>query len=187
MNTRDKVTTFMVAELKKIYPDWPVVLANQNFPKLPEQYLLVNLLAERNIGNQERWDTENEEIAIAGSCEATFNIQAFGTGAIDTLGQLGQHLERPSVVDEFFVANMAVNDVADVQDLTDLLDDTTWQERGSVDLTISYDRTVIDNPGWFETIRISGVLVEGDLINAAVPSKIKIETNIEIKEKPHEH
>lgn len=184
MNTRDKVTTFMVAELKKIYPDWPVVLANQNFPKLPEQYLLVNLLAERNIGNQERWDTENEEIAIAGSCEAAFNVQAFGTGAIDTLGQLGQHLERPSIVDEFFVANVAVNDVADVQDLTDLLDDTTWQERGSVDLTISYDRTVIDNPGWFETIRISGVLVEGDLINAAVPSKIKIETNIEIKEKP---
>ena len=126
MNTRDKVTTFMVAELKKIYPDWPVVLANQNFPKLPEQYLLVNLLAERNIGNQERWDTENEEIAIAGSCEATFNVQAFGTGAIDTLGQLGQNLERPSIVDEFFVANIAVNDVADVQDLTDLLDDTTW-------------------------------------------------------------
>lgn len=184
MNARDKVTTFMVTELKKIYPDWPVVLANQNFPKLPEQYLLVNLLAERNIGNQERWDTENEEIAIAGACEATFNVQAFGTGAIDTLGQLGQHLERPSIVDEFFVANIAVNDVADVQDITDLLDDTTWQERGSVDLTISYDRTVIDNPGWFETISINGVLVAVDLIDKKTPSKMKLDSNIEIKEKP---
>lgn len=182
MSTRDNVTLFMVTELKKIYSDWPVVLANQNYPKLPEKYLLVNLLAERNLGNQERWNIAEEEITIAGLCEATFNVQAYGTGSIETLGQLGMHIERPTIVDDFFIANIAVNDVGQVQDLSALLDDTTWEERGSVDLTISYDRAVIDDPGWFEVIKINGVLVEGNLINAAVPSKIKIETNIEIKE-----
>ena len=184
MSVRDKVTDFMIAELKKFYPDWPVMRAKQDYPQLPEQYITVDLMAERSIGNQERWNVPDEEIAIVGLCEATFNIQAFGSGAIETLAMISYHLERPSVVDEFYVANIAVNGIEDVQDLTDLLDDRSWEERASVDLTVTYDRAVIDNPGWFETVRINGVLVDADLISDRTPSKVKFETNIEIKEKP---
>lgn len=184
MSTRDNVTQFMVTELKKIYPDWAVVLAKQNYPKLPEKCLVVDLLAETNIGNQDRWNAATEEYAVVGLCDATFNVQAFGTGAIEALGMLAMHLERPSIVDEFYIANIAVNDVEQVQDLTELLDDTSWEERASVDLTVTYDRAVIDNPGWFETVRINGVLVDADLISDRTPSKVKFETNIEIKEKP---
>ena len=74
---------------------------------------------------------------------------------------LSCNLERPSVVDEFYIANIAVNGIEDVQDLTDLLDDRSWEERASVDLTISYDRSVIDNPGWFDVLVIKGVLKAG--------------------------
>lgn len=157
MSVRDKVTDFMIAELKKFYPDWPVMRAKQDYPQLPEQYITVDLMAERSIG----WNVPDEEIAIVGLCEATFNIQAFGSGAIETLAMLSCNLERPSVVDEFYIANIAVNGIEDVQDLTDLLDDRSWEERASVDLTISYDRSVIDNPGWFDVLVIKGVLKAG--------------------------
>ena len=161
MSVRDKVTDFMIAELKKFYPDWSVMRAKQDYPQLPEQYITVDLMAERSIGNQERWNVPDEEIAIVGLCEATFNIQAFGSGAIETIAMLSCNLERPSVVDEFYIANIAVNGIEDVQDLTDLLDDRSWEERASVDLTISYDRSVIDNPGWFDVLVIKGVLKAG--------------------------
>ena len=184
MSTREKNATFFMDELMKIYPGWIAYPSKMAEALEDEQYITVDVLAEYDIGNQERWDVAIEEIAVVGLREATISIQAFGKGSVELLSTLSAHLERPSIVDEFFVANISVNDVQPVQDLTDLLDNNFFYERGSVDLTVTYDRTVIDNPGWFETIRISGVLVEGDLINAAVPSKIKIETNIEIKEKP---
>ncbi len=161
MSVRDKVTDFMIAELKKFYPDWPVMRAKQDYPQLPEQYITVDLMAERSIGNQERWNVPDEEIAIVGLCEATFNIQAFGSGAIETIAMLSCNLERPSIVDEFYIANIAVNGIENVQDLTDLLDDRSWEERASVDLTISYDRSAIDNPGWFDVLVIKGVLKAG--------------------------
>ncbi len=187
MSTRDNVTQFMVTELKKIYPDWAVVLAKQNYPKLPEKCLVVDLLAETNIGNQDRWNAATEEYAVVGLCEATFNVQAYGAGSVEALGMLAMHLERPSIIDEFYIANIAVNDFEQVQDLTELLDDTSWEERASVDLTVTYDRAVIDNPGWFETVQINGVLVEADLTKPGTPSKMNFETNIEIKEKPYEY
>lgn len=181
MSVRDKVTDFMIAELKKFYPDWPVMRAKQDYPQLPEQYITVDLMAERSIGNQERWNVPDEEIAIVGLCEATFNIQAFGSGAIETLAMLSCNLERPSIVDEFYIANIAVNGIEDVQDLTDLLDDRSWEERASVDLTISYDRAVIDDPGWFDTIVVKGIIKNDN--EPFVPSKgqMKVETDIEFE------
>lgn len=184
MSTREKIATFFMDELMKIYPGWIAYPSKMAEALEDEQYITVDVLAENDIGNQERWDVAKEEIAVVGLREATISIQAFGKGSVELLSTLSAHLERPSIVDEFFVANIAVNDIQPVQDLTDLLDNNFFYERGSVDLTVTYDRAVVDNPGWFETVRINGVLVEGDLINAAVPGKMKLETNIEIKEKP---
>lgn len=182
MSTRKNVLVFIINELKKFYPECPIYQSKMAEAIEDERYITVDLMAERDIGSQERWNVPDEEIAVVGLCEATLNIQAFGDEAIEMLSMLSFHLTRPSIVDEFYLANIAVNGVDEVQDLTGLLDGNFYYERASVDLTISYDRTVIDDPGWFEVIKINGVLVEGNLINAVVPSKIKLETNIEIKE-----
>lgn len=154
MSVRNEVTDFLILELKKLYPDWPIIQAKQNVPIEYDKYFVLDLLAETTLGSIEKWDTENEQINILGVVQATVNIQAFGSDCIEALSDLSILLERPTVVDDFHAANIAVNVVGNVNDITALLDDSRYQERASIDLTISYDRKVVDNPGWFERLRV---------------------------------
>lgn len=154
MSVRSTVTDFLILELKKLYPDWPIIQAKQNVPIEYDKYFVLDLLAETTLGSVEKWDTENEKINILGVIQSTVNIQAFGSGCIEALSELSILLEKPTVVDDFHAANIAVNTVGNVNDITALLDDSRYQERASVDLTVSYDRKALDDPGWFDRLRI---------------------------------
>lgn len=179
-SVREKVLAFIIAELSKIYPEWPIVQAKQDIPIEYERYMTADLMTERDIGNQEKWDLDEEKIYILGLREATVNIQAFGADSIEALSILSANLERPTIVDEFFIANIAVNDVQDVTDLTELLDGRQYHERGSLDITISYDRAAVDDPGWFDKVEITGIFSHGTASKPR-PKGLLAEVNIEIE------
>lgn len=151
MSVRDRVIDFFVTRLNAIF-ELPVIRAKQDVAHRFDKYVVVDLMAERSLGDFEQWDEENELIYIACLREATLNIQAFGEGSIELLAGLWGELERPQTVDDFNKANIAVNYPGEVQDLTDLLDGRGYQERASLDLTVSYDRTAVDDPAWFDTV-----------------------------------
>ena len=151
MSVRDRVTSFFVSQLHEML-GLPVIRAKQDVAVKFERYVVVDLMGERSLGDFEQWDEENEKIYIACLREATLNVQAFGEGSVELLADLWGKLERPQVVDEFNKANIAVNYPSEVQDLTDLLDGRGYQERASLDLTVSYDRTAVDDPAWFDTV-----------------------------------
>ena len=151
MSVRDRVTDFFVTRLHELL-EVPVIRSKQDVAHRFEKYVVVDLMAERSLGDFEQWDEENELIYIACLRDATLNVQAFGEGSIELLAGLWGELERPQVVDDFNKANIAVNYPGEVQDLTDLLDGRGYQERASLDLTISYDRTAVDDPAWFDTV-----------------------------------
>lgn len=138
-------------------------------------------MAERSLGDQELWDKEREEVSIAGLREATLNVQAYGKGSVELLAGLWAYFERPTVVDAFQQANIAVNMVSDVQDLTNVLDNRRYLERASLDFTISYDRCVVDCPEWFDVVYSVATLITSDDTETKTETKININTSIDIK------
>lgn len=161
MSVRDRVTSFFVSQLHEML-GLPVIRAKQDVAVKFDRYVVVDLMGERSLGDFEQWDEENEKIYIACLREATLNVQAFGEGSIELLAELWGKLERPQVVDAFNQANIAVNYPNEVQDLTTLLDGRGYQERASLDLTVSFDRTAVDSPEWFDTVEFIMGLHEQD-------------------------
>lgn len=178
MSTRKSIIAFICKFLNSLYQEsgWAVVQAKQDFPVRPNKYMVVDLLTERQLGDQELWDYNEETITIAGLRECTINIQAIGEGSVETLSLLPMHLKRPSIVDNFSAINLAVNDTSDVQDLTNVMDNSRYLERASIDLTISFDRDVIDNPYWFDVVFVNGVLYKEDNNK---DEKVNIDFNVE--------
>ena len=161
-NTRNEVHTFFIALMQKIYPSVPVRRAKTNAPATNNLNIVVDLLSERNLGNEVIFLPKSEQYSNAGFQEATVNVQAIGEGSLELLDQLKYLVEMPGIVDLCSEANVAVNGVGEAQNLTATLDGTTWQERGSVDLTVSYSRELLqDGADWFDKLKISGATNNG--------------------------
>lgn len=177
-DVREKVITFFIAELEAMFPDIPIIRAKQNMAVQYENYIVIDLLGETPLGNMGKWNLKQEHISVIGLVQTTLNIQSFGKGSVERLSILQGRIELPSVVDRFYLANIAVNRTSTVNDITGLLDGTNYQERASIDLTISYDRSMVDNPGWFDRVAITGILTnKGD----EVPAKKKLHIDMNIK------
>lgn len=161
-NTRNEVHTFFVALMQKLYPSIPVRRAKTNAPATNELNIVVDFLSERNLGNEVAFLPKSEQYSNAGYQEATINIQAIGEGSLELLDQLKYLVEMPNIVDLCSEANVAINSVEQVQNLTATLDGTTWQERGSVDLIVSYSRELLTSSAdWFDKLKISGTTSNG--------------------------
>lgn len=153
-NTRTDVLNFFISVLQKIYYPIPIRRAKMKPPAVNELNIVVDLLAERSIGNEVVFLSETAQYSNAGIIEATLNIQAIGEGAVELLSKLKLYLEMPDMYDS---ANVAINSVEQVQDITTSLDGRTWQERASVDLTVSYCRELlIQGAEWFNKLEIKG-------------------------------
>lgn len=161
-NTRNEVHTFFIALMQKLYPSVPVRRAKTNAPATNELNIVVDLLSERNLGNEVIFLPKSEQYGNAGFQEAIVNVQAIGEGSLELLDQLKYLVEMPDIIDLCSEANVAINSVEQVQNLTAALDGSTWQERGSVDLTVSYSRELLqDGADWFDKLKISGTTNNG--------------------------
>lgn len=86
----------------------------------------------------------------------------YGEGAVELLSKLKLYLEMPDMINLYDSANVAINSVEQVQDITTSLDGRTWQERASVDLTVSYCRELlIQGAEWFNKLEINGTTNNG--------------------------
>nr|DAV30205.1 MAG TPA: hypothetical protein [Caudoviricetes sp.] len=131
-------------------------------PAVSELNIVVDLLSERSIGNEVVFLAETEQYSNAGIVEATLNIQALGDCAVELLSKLKLYLEMPDMINLYDSANVAINSVEQVQDITTLLDGRTWQERASVDLTVSYCRELLNQGAeWFNKLEINGTTNNG--------------------------
>lgn len=180
MSTRDRVLEYFVYHLHQYCPEFTIIIAKQNVAVKAKQCIIVDLMAERSLGDQELWDTESETVSIAGLREATLNVQAYGKGSVELLAGLWGYFERPTVVDAFQQANIAVNIAGNVQDLTNLLDNNRYLERASIDFTISYDRCVVDSPEYFDLVYVVGTLTAKNNTEKT-ESKIDVDTDIDIE------
>ena len=70
MSVRDRVTDFFVTRLHELL-EVPVIRSKQDVAHRFEKYVVVDLMAERSLGDFEQWEEENELIYIACLREAT--------------------------------------------------------------------------------------------------------------------
>ena len=71
VNAREKVIDFFAYCLRDLYKGLPVIQSKQDIAIEYERYLLIDLMAEKNIGNSEKWVPEKEEVHILGLVETT--------------------------------------------------------------------------------------------------------------------
>lgn len=173
---REKVKKFFVHKLNGFYPKWAVMQAKQDIAVKFDNYIVVDLLNERSLGDQVIIDYEKEEASYGGIREATLNVQAFGKGSVEALAYLWLYFQRQMDIEDCFNEGIAVLGASEVRDLTGLLDNRSWQERASVDLTISYARNVEYDVPFFTDFNISGLVTHRNVFRI-LNSQVAVSSN----------
>lgn len=94
-------------------------------------------------------------VATEGMRKAVASINIFGDNAIDTLSQVRDSLDRPDVVEAFERAGISHLEESPVNDLT-ALQETIYEERGQMDLTVGYVAGSEVDVGTIEHVEIEG-------------------------------
>lgn len=139
MTTRDLVFNLLFDWLKQ-ETGLVVIKTNQKGPRPPRPYVSLEFLNPSNrLGSvmDEQIITDTKLVRTQGERKAVASINIFGENAIDTLSRVRDSLDRPDIVQLFGQANVAHLDDSGVGDLTDL-QETIYEERGHLDLTVSY-------------------------------------------------
>ena len=141
---------------------WDCIWAYEN-GTMPPKFIMLNIISTSGFGDDRKkrsFDEENKLLknVISGIKESTLSLNAYGVGANEVLSTLWQSLNKESILDRCFFNGVSVIDASSVQDLTDLLDDLTYEERAQIDLTVSFTQETPDDINIIETININGTL-----------------------------
>lgn len=143
----------LIAELTATKCIWD----KQNAPKPANPYISLNLSPERDLGNEVRRRNDGYgTLDILGRREATLSVNAFGRGAIDICNSLWLALRRPTIVDRCMGMRIAFIRAEAPQDLTELIDGRSWEERANLDLIVGYSIATTDDPGYITTVDVPG-------------------------------
>lgn len=161
------------AEVYKFLFDWlvaetglKVIMANEKGPRPNRPYVSLNFLnasAELGGSTQTIRETVNEDgdpitlVNTAAMRKAVASINVFGDNAIDTLSKVRDSLDRPDVTQKFEAAEIAHLDNGPVNDLT-ALQETIYEERGQMDLTVSFAVESEVDVGTIESVELDGIL-----------------------------
>lgn len=162
--TKAEIKTFiitLIAELTATTCIWD----KQNAPKPANPYISLNLSPERDLGNEVRRRSDGSgTLDLLGRREATLSVNAFGRGSIDICNSLWLSLRRPTIVDRCMGVRIAFVRAEAPQDLTELIDGRSWEERANLDLIVSYGISATDNPGYITTVTVPGEFEEPKIV-----------------------
>ena len=137
-----------------------VITANQNAPRPTKTYCTLRYYSHSQEvpSEQRKTATAGEELVISPTnlrCE----VQMFattGTDACYELNKLVNAFDRQTIIDICNTNNFCIIDAEPVQDISALLDNTTWETRASVDINIRFNTEYTDNVGYVATVEIAG-------------------------------
>lgn len=166
--TKSEVSDFIVAFIAA-QSGLVTILANQKEERPPRPYASVNFLnASGRVGSSMDQQSVNADktVSTEGMRMAVASINIFGQNANDTLAKVRDSLDRPDVIASF--AGMGITHIGEssISDLT-ALQETAYEERGQMDLTIAYVAGSDVDVSTIENARITGN-VNGRTIPASV-------------------
>ena len=137
-----------------------VSLAQTNMPKQTKNFAKLRYYGHNQEVPSEGVGTDiaGEEMVISRN-QLTCEVQFYATSGYDAcqaLQQLVDGFDRRLIIDRMDAGGLVMIEANPVQDISELLDDTTWETRASVDIMIRYTSTVTDDIGYIDTVEITG-------------------------------
>lgn len=130
-----------------------IVWARQKAPQLTSPYFMLDLTTKAiELGAGFERVRSGSSRTLNQHLQCVLNVQAFGQGGVDELFNLPIKLYTESFQADLLAANLAIVDVADILDLSELMD-TEFQERASLDLSLSYTKDQSDGTGIIEIVQ----------------------------------
>lgn len=155
----------------------PVIWSHQNAPRPPRPYATIRILSDVMQGFSNRSPLDQDNLStITTHDQVTTSIQVFSRIDVDprealTRAQMVQRaLSRPSQLLQLIEGGWAfVRILLGPQDISELVD-STWQPRASLDIQWRVARSVIDDLGFVDEIKISGSVEDIDVFdNETIP------------------
>lgn len=144
-----------------------IIWARQKAPQLTTPYFMLNLTTKAiELGAGYEQVRSGSSRTINQHLQCVLNIQAFGQGGVDELFQLPLKLYTEDFQANLLAANLAIVEVNDTLDLSELLD-TEFQERASLDLSLSYTKDQSDGTDIIEIVQGTDPLGEDYEINGS--------------------
>ena len=151
---RQLVASALGLDLSKVFN------AQQNMPKQQKTYCTLRYYS---YGQETPYEhilttTPGEQLTISRQtlvCEIQMFATA-GTDACAALQNLVNAFDRQPIIDKLKANDIAIVSAESVQDISALLDNTVWETRASVDITIRFTNTVSDDVGYIDTVKIDG-------------------------------
>lgn len=145
----------LVAELLRLEKN-KVIWKHPNAPRPEKDFAVLRIHNRKPEAMGEERHTEKPgELDVFTPNSCFLEVQLYAKDGIDAESQLenmARDLELPTVVDRCSANGIAFFDSGPVQDLTALLDGTTWETRAFLELSVRYNIVRHDRPGYIETI-----------------------------------
>lgn len=130
----------------------PVILANENGPKPARPFASLFVRAGIPLPVQ-RGPLDDEGIQpIEGTRPVTLELQIFGEEASEIASRIFLALSKDSVQSEAEALNLAILDEVTIQDVTVLVDATTYESRSVMTIAAAYTATIYDDVGLIERV-----------------------------------
>jgi hypothetical protein len=153
-----------------------VVFADQNAPRPALPYWTIKISTQRGIGidGTSQGVDVSGNITIKGVREATVHVQRIGPGAIEGVADLRDNLAKVTIHEQWQVADMAIYDISDVQDIPFPLDNSQLEPRAVLDVFVRFGTTLLDNVGIIETLDIDGNYITNAEIDPNLAQEIPV-------------
>lgn len=136
-----------------------VITANQNAPKPTKTYCTLRYYSHNpeTMGEQRNTSTAGEvNLFTSNTCMLEVQMYAnSGTDACFELNKLVNNFDKDSVQTRCKANYIAIVQANPVQDISALLDGTTWETRSSVEIEIRYNTEISDTVDYVTTVTIS--------------------------------
>lgn len=136
----------------------PIIHANQNAPRPSKPYIDMRLAVGVPYPVHHGRVNDDGMRAISSHRDVSVQLQVYGEGSWDIAESLALSLSKESLIDMSETLNISINDQVRIQDVPMLLDAATYESRAIVDLQATYTAAVIDDVGFIETVRGTGVV-----------------------------
>ena len=152
------------AQLRQILFDWikgetglKIIIANQGAHRPARPYVSLNVfVASAEMGGMDQQRVNDiGNVVTSGMRRLTASINIFGPDAVEKLTKIRDSLDRPDIIELFARKEIAELERGAVQDLT-ALEETDYEERGQMDITIAYVSESEVDVGTIETVEIEG-------------------------------
>lgn len=156
-----KVLHDIIAEILGL-PKNRVIYAYQNAPQITDTFAVMRFYAYREEVPAEIIPTGEPGIEkLIAHNNLTLEIQVFTKMGTDLdacvmLNNLLNCLDKHTVKSRLDNAGIVIVQHEAVQDISELVDETAFQTRASVDITIRFTPTYLDNVGYIANVKLSG-------------------------------